>query len=99
MQILVMHLNWHMHVDEKPVKCRGTTCFRYMAVCMYTCSSPGSPCDAPGDVSGHSIGLTSGESDTKKDLVSDVDLSRINSDSKAIMVSAKHMDRVNMGFI
>ena len=54
-----------MHVDKKLVKCGGITCCRYMAVCMYLCSSPGSPCDAPGDVSGHSIGLTSSKSETQ----------------------------------
>ena len=80
-----------MHVDEKQpetdgeVKCRGITCCRYMAVCMYLCS--------PGDVPGHGIGLTSGESDTQKDLASDAGLSRINFDSGAVMVSAKHMGK------
>ena len=38
-----------------------------MAVCMYLCTSPGSPCDAPGDVSGQGFALTSSKSDTQKD--------------------------------
>ena len=73
------------------MKCGGITC----------CSSPGSPCDAPGEIFLGTASTSRAENLIPRRILPQ--MQEINSDCAAVIVSAKHMGtgrvRVNMGFI